>query len=309
MDEGTTSPAVEAAPASESSGSTPETVAESPTSSPEATPDISTASVGSSAEERLPATTIDPVTDFDPGAWDGNIEALPESLRQPVGFLHKQLESGYTKKFQDLSEQRKAFEVEQAKYKDFDAKRREVLEERDLLRSILGGAEDPRVSQFSTENESLKEKMGMLQSEYDNFKSFVEADIDAQAEQYAEQYKQRNAHIFKSDEKRARLGNLLEQGWDPDAAARLIGQSEKTIEIANALRLKGTPGEVAVEHALLKAGKSKRNPRPAAQLTSGAENRNNPASVRGTQASRSPREARLLAAREAVNWSNKNRLT
>ena len=309
MEEGTTSPAAEAAPAtSEVSTSTAETTAESPESSP-ASPDTPAALDGSSAEERLSAPTTDPLSGFDASAWDGNFDVLPEILREPVGYLHKQLESGYTKKFQDLAEQRKAFDSERA---DLDALKKSqiaIQEERDLLRSILGGAEDPRLGQYTAENERLQKEMGALQQEFDQFKAYVEAEVDAQAAEYAEQYKKKHAHIFKSENKREQLGGLLDAGWDPEAAARLVGQNEKTIEIANTLRQKGTPSEVAVEHALMKAGKRKRAPRPAAQLTSGAENRNNPASVRGAQASRNPREARLNAAREAVNWSSKNRLT
>tara|TARA_R100001082_G_scaffold104280_1_gene75503 strand:+ start:536 stop:1465 length:930 start_codon:yes stop_codon:yes gene_type:complete len=309
MEEGTTSPAAEAAPAtSEVSTSTAETSVESPESNP-ASPDNHTALGGSSAEERLSATTPDPLSGFDASVWDGNMDVLPEILREPVGFLHKQLESGYTKKFQDLAEQRKAFDTERADLEALKKTQIEIQEERDLLRSILGGAEDPRLGQYTAENERLKNEMGSLQSEFDQFKEYVEAEVDAQAAEYAEQYKKKHAHIFKSENKREQLGGLLDAGWDPDAAARLVGQNEKTIEIANALRSKGTPSEVAVEHALMKAGKRKRAPRPAAQLTSGAENRNNPASVRGAQAPRNPREARLSAAREAVNWSAKNRLT
>ena len=309
MEEGMTSPTAEAAPAT-SDGSTgaSETVAESPASNP-ATSDTNTALDGSFAQERLSATTPDPLSGFDASAWDGNFDVLPEILRKPVGFLHKQLESGYTRKFQDLADQRKAFDAERSDLETLRKTQAEIQEERDLLRSILGGAEDPRLGQYTVENERLKNEMGGLQQEFDQFKAYVEAEVDAQAAEYAEQYKNKHAHIFKSENKRAQLGTLLDSGWDPDAAARLVGQNGKTIEIADALRLKGTPSEVAVEHALMKAGKRKRAPRPAAQLTSGAENRNNPASVRGAQAARNPREARLNAAREAVNWSAKNRLT
>ena len=287
---------------------------ESPTSTPNAHSDTLAASEGSFSEEKLLDSATDPLAGFDATSWDGNFDSLPDLLREPVSYLHKQLEKGYTRKFQDLAQQRKAFderqeELKAAKPTDWDAQKKQLEEERDLLRSILSGAEDPRLSKFTQHNTELQAEIERLTSEYADFKGLVEADIDAQAETYAEEYKKRNAHIFKNEEKRLQLAGMLNEGWDPESAAKLIGQNEKTIELANQLRKKGTPTEVAVEHALLKAGKRKRTPRPGAQLTSGAESRNNPASVRNSTVPASAREARLSAARQAINWSTKNRLS
>ena len=149
-----------------------------------------------------------------------------------------------------------------------------------------------------------------MQSEFENYKAIVEKDIQEQAQVYAKQYREKYSDIFKSEEKRGELSKLLDTGFDPESAAKLVGQGSEVLSLARKLVQQGTPSGVAVEHALIKAGNpTKRTPRPGARLTSGAESRNNPESIKqSVNSARDPSEARTLAARAAINCQKKKRV-
>ncbi|MDP6909045.1 MAG: hypothetical protein QF371_06040 [Flavobacteriales bacterium] len=308
--------------------STPEVSTPAPTSVESSQPSGSvaeTASAGNEAVASVPASEImdtsvqtpqdNGLGDFDPASWDGNLELLPPTLKEPVGFLHRQLESGYTKKFQDLADQRKVFETERDEWTStkeaHDQKYRGLEEERNLLQDLLQGTEDPRIAELTTASEQYQQQMGALQSEYDQYKQMVESDIAEQAQQYAEKFKAENAEIFDSEEKRNELITLLDANWKPELAVKLVGRDESFVKMASELKGQGVPDEVAIEHTLMKLGKDKgpRVPRPGAQITSGAAERNNPASVPSaqTQYANSNRQARTMAAQEALLWAKQNR--
>ncbi|MAH50554.1 hypothetical protein CMI37_32330 [Candidatus Pacearchaeota archaeon] len=308
--------------------STPEVSTPAPTSVESSQPSGSvteTAPAGNEAVASVPASEVmdtsvqtpqdNGLGDFDPSAWDGNLDLLPPILKEPVSFLHRQLESGYTKKFQDLSDQRKTFETERDEWTSTkeanDLRYGSIEEERNLLQELLQGAEDPRIAELTTANEAYEGKFTTLQSEYDRYRQMVEKDIEAQADQYAERFKTENAEIFDSDEKRAELMGLLDADWDPEIAVKLVGRDESFVNLAKELREKGVPPQVAIEHAMLKLGKNNgpRVPRPGAQITSGAAERNNPASVPSAQTryANSNRQARTSAAQEALLWAKQQR--
>ena len=307
MSEVTTSPETTAeAPAEVSSGSV-ESAAPSgeSTGTTEAAPQVSAA----------PPATEEPVAPaFNPEQWDGNFETLPENLREPVQFLHRQLEGGFTKKFQGLSDERKAFETERDSWKesssDWKNEKGRLESELRLLQNLMHGEEDPRLGEFQEKNTTLTQELEGVRGEYEQYRELVEKDITEQAQIYAERFKAEHAEIFESEEKRNLLSNLLDQGWTPEAGIKLINQDERVVGLASELKGKGVPPDVAVEHAMLKAGSSPRAPRPGARLTSGAESRNNPASVRqSAYDTNNPNEGRLLAARAAMNWKTKNSLS
>lgn len=289
--------------------------------SPEPAGDLPESVAQASAEESANVPEVQPElltdkTPFDPSTWDGNIDALPEYLKGPVQYLHRNLESGYTKKFQDLSEQRKTFESERDTWTttrdEWETTRSELESERDLLKHLLEGHEDPRLGKLSESNAKLQADIVQLQKKYDDYQQIVQADIEEQSRVYAERFKAEHKEVFESDVKRQQLTNLLAANWTPETAVKLIGKEEKTIALATELRDKGAPPELAVEHALLKFGSvAQRAPRPAAQLTAGAESRNNPASAPGdtVHQAKSNHEARQLAAREAINWRKSQKLT
>ena len=284
-----------------------------------------TASAGNEVGTSVPASEVTDTSvqtpqdnglgDFDPESWDGNLDLLPPTLKEPVGFLHRQLESGYTKKFQDLADQRKTFETERDEWitsKEENASKYSNLEEeRNLLQELLQGAEDPRLADLTTQNEQYQQQMQVLQTDYDRYKQMVEADIADQAQQYAENFKAENTEIFENEEKRTELIGLLDANWKPEIAVKLVGRDESFVNMANELKEKGVPDEVAVEHTLMKLGKDTgpRVPRPGAQITSGAAERNNPASVPSEQTryANSNRQARTMAAQEALTWAKQQR--
>jgi len=284
-----------------------------------------TAPAGNEAVASVPASEVmdtsvqtpqnNGLGDFDPSAWDGNLDLLPPTLKEPVGFLHRQLEGGYTKKFQDLADQRKTFETERDEWTSTrdanNLKYSSIEEERNLLQDLLQGSEDPRIAELTAANETYEGKINALQSEYSQYKQMVDSDIAEQANQYAERFRNSNAEIFDSEEKRTELIGLLDAGWDPEVAVKLVGRDESFVTMANELKEKGVPAQVAIEHAMLKLGKDTgpRIPRPGAQITSGAAERNNPASVPSAQTryANSNRQARTSAAQEALLWAKQQR--
>lgn len=308
----TPAPAAPAAPVESASVD----VAESPDPAgdlPETTSELAPEPV--QAAETTPEPTL-PETPFDPGSWDGNIDALPEYLKGPVQYLHRNLESGYTKKFQDLSEQRKTFESERADWtktkEAWDTTKTDIESERDLLKHLLEGHEDPRVSGLTQANAQLKAEVAKIQAQHTEYQQIVQADIEQQAKTYADQFRAQHKEIFDSGEKRQQLSDLLAQDWTPETAVQLIGKDERVVALATELRGNGAPADMAVEHALLKLGSVvTRTPRPAAKITSGAESRNNPESAPGgtVHHAKSNNEARQLAAREALNWRKSQKLT
>lgn len=283
----------------------------------EASSEVSTeAPVGEDNTQETPG-----VSEFSPDSWDGNIDSLPENLQGPVQFLHRQLESGYTKKFQSLSEERKAFESAKTEYEQSqlpgDLERsqwtteKEAMEkELNLLRNVLDGVEDPRVAEYKTKSDDLTTNLATLQAEFEAYRKSVEQDIEEQSQQWARNFRAQNSEIFDNDTKREEFASYLESGWDPEPAVKLVGQNKEVVLLANKLLQSGTPPEVAVEHAVMKHGDIKtRAPRPGARLTSGAESRNNPESI--TQDSFKTgfeHEDRMKAARAAMNWSAGSKL-
>tara|TARA_R110002051_G_scaffold82223_3_gene146774 strand:+ start:121 stop:1062 length:942 start_codon:yes stop_codon:yes gene_type:complete len=286
-----------------------DSVDSTPDLSAETSSDVSDVSdeVGSLSEELAESV-------FDHENWDGNIDGLPDTLREPVRFLHRQLEGGYTKKFQTLAQERRRFDANRQqwddKYGTWKDEKEAADDELTLLRNLLDGMEDPRLSEFQETNSGLRQNLSDMQSEFENYKAIVEKDIQEQAQVYAKQYREKYSDIFKSEEKRGELSKLLDTGFDPESAAKLVGQGSEVLSLARKLVQQGTPSGVAVEHALIKAGNpTKRTPRPGARLTSGAESRNNPESIKqSVNSARDPSEARTLAARAAINWQKKKRV-
>ena len=264
--------------------------------------------------ELLDSPTDETPAPWDHTSWDGNLDNLPDTLQEPVRFLHKQLEGGYTKKFQNLSNERKAFDAARSEWEkknsSWEDAKASMESELKILRTLMDGGEDPRLKEFRDQYQSTAQELKDLREEHEKFKAFVQKDIDAQARTYAENFKAQHSDIFESPEKREELSGLLDQRWTPEEAVKLMGLDKKVIELASELKEKGVPPEIAVEHAIMKTGATTpRKPRPGAQLTSGAKSQNNPASARRSiNNASSSREARLMAAREAVNWRSKNKL-
>ena len=255
-------------------------------------------------------------SEFDPYTWDGNLDSLPVHLKGPVSFLHRQLESGYTKKFQTLADERKAFEAKQADFKksgaDWKTEKETLSGELDLLRRIIGGEEDPRIAQITGEHDKLSHTHTQLQQEFEHYKKAVQSEIERDAQVYADKFMSEYSDIFEDDDKRGELISLLDADWSPEIAVKLVGLPSNVTKLAAELKSKGMDEALAIEHATLKlgGGEAQRQPRPGARMTSGAESRNNPESIRKdiTHANNN-REARSLAAKAAMEWQARNRVS
>jgi len=312
MSEISTSPEVETADTVDA-GSAEVSATES-TTAPETvqtqTADAQQDSATTPAVEASPEETpqSEPTNPFNIDSWDGNIDLLPEDLRGPVRYLHKNLESGYTKKFQTLASERKQFEDDrnlwQTEKAAWDEGKSDLEAERDLLKRILAGSEDPRVGELTTANTELQANIEKLQGEYEAFQKMVDEDIEEQAKDYADKFANAHPEIFENDVKRGIFSGLLEKEWEPEIAVKLVDADERVVELATQLREQGASHNLAFEHALLKAGTSKarKAPRPGAKLTAGAESKNNPESTVGDTMPRTSKDARFNAARAAVNW-------
>ena len=265
----------------------------------------------SETETKTPQTSG--LSSFDSKSWDGNIDNLPTELQEPVRFLHKNLESGYTQKFQTLSDSRKKFETDQETWTtekdEWNKVRDDVLSERDLLKQLLDGGEDPRVGELTKQYESSSADLARVNADFEEFRRLVEEDIDTQATEFAEKFYQEHKGIFDNEESSKMLSDLLDQEWEPELAVQLLFQSDEALKLANDLREKGTPQSVSVEHALLKHGSKKRTPRPAAKITAGAESVNNPASSHSyTDFGTTAADARMAAAQAAMHWRKRSEL-
>lgn len=275
------------------------------TTTAEAQGDSAQETGGGPQPEETPQISL---TDFNPSTWEGNIDLLPSEIREPVRHLHKHLEGGYTKKFQTLSDDRKTFEVDRDAWNsekdEWEVSKSELEAERDLLKRILGGSEDPRIEEMSTANQELTANLKKIQTEFSSYKDVVSADIEAQAKEYADEFARRHAEVFEDDAKRETFVKLIDGEWDPDLAVKLLDAGEKVVEMATKLKEEGTDQALAIEHAMLKITEpsGRKSPRPGAKLTAGAESKNNPASTRAYTNPSNPREALSSAARAAVNW-------
>jgi len=307
-------PSVETAPV-EAAAETGEASVDSPVESPEPSGLVTeTQEDSTESPDGVQVESEKPSPEFDHESWDGNLDSLPGHLHGPVSFLHRQLEGGYTKKFQSLADERKAFETLQAEAgngsNEWADEKEALSQELDLYKRLMGGEEDPRIAEWQGKHGELDTTHQGLQTEFDDYRTAVEADIKKDAEEYASRFRERHSEIFDDDTKRAKLVQIMESGWEPEDAAKLVGHTPRLLGLATKLKSQGTDPSLAIEHAMLKLGAlSNRKPRPAATMTAGAESSNNPESIqKNITHTTSNRDARSMAAREAMNWQAKNRV-
>lgn len=194
--------------------------------------------------------------DFGWDDWDGTHDALPEPVR------------GWGSKLSDYYTSRS------------DAKIKEHEESSDhtrrLYEALMGGNEDPRVEEYSTKLSDwegrygeLDDKYTSMQTEYEGFKANVEAAIEAEADAYAQTFRETNSDIFESNELATKFADLLEEGWDLETAAKASRLSDDVLGIARKAKADGVPDAYALRFAA--AGRQRAaKPRPGAQLTAGA---------------------------------------
>ena len=242
---------------------------------------------------------------FSLDSWDGGLESLPERVRELVSKKQKDLEAGYTPKYQELSEQRKTFESE-AKKQQEAWKEREA--EHALYKAMYEGHEDPRIAKMKSELETLTNKYETESKDWKSQhqllqKKYVELE-DAQDAAYVDDFKKRHADLLTDEANKAKFMELAEKGWDLDVAASLTTKDSEIIKLATEFARSGIPHEHALNYAELKingAPPAPRQPRVGAKITNGATPSTNPARIKSTDYDKlSLPEAYLAAAKKAI---------
>ena len=220
---------------------------------------------------------------FSLDTWDGVFDSLPEKIRDIVSKKNKDLEAGYTPKYQELAEQRKAFEAESKKQKDAWTQRES---EYALYKAMYEGREDPRLAKVQTELSELTKKYETEKTDWKRQtellqQKYVELE-DAHDNVYVEDFRKRHADMLASEEMRQKFSDFVEKGWDLDVAALLTNQSEEVVNLAAEFARSGVPHEHALQYAELKINGSApapRQPRVGAKITNGATPSTNAARV------------------------------
>ena len=214
------------------------------------------ATLSTSQNQETEPSNQSPTFSFD--SWDGVFDSLPERIRDVVSKKNKDLEAGYTPKYQELAEQRKAFEAETKKQKDsWTQKESEYA----LYKAMYEGREDPRFAKAKTELEELTKKYEAEKGEWDSQtqllqKKYVELE-DAQDSAYVSDFRKRHADM-------------------------LADKSEDVVNLAAEFARSGVPHEHALQYAELKINGSApapRQPRVGAKITNGATPSTNPARI------------------------------
>jgi hypothetical protein len=127
-------------------------------------------------------------------------------------------------------------------------------------------------------------------------------------------FKAKHNDIFADKAKTEQLLGFIDKGWDEEAATQLVGASDEVIRMATELVKQhklGYDGHAfAIQHVKLKLGADigPRKPRPAADITSGAQGQRNSSRVPGGSLRELPRhEARAEAARIALAVDNRRK--
>jgi hypothetical protein len=220
-------------------------------------PASSAPSLSDDTESSEPAPVSFPShDDFGWDDWDGTHDTLPE----PVRGWGSRLSDHYTSQAD-------------AKIKAHEESSDHT---RKLYEALMGGDEDPRVAEYSTKLTEwegrygdLDDKYTTMQTEYEGFKANVEAAIEAEADAYAKTFRETNSDIFESNELATKFADLLEEGWDLETAAKASRLSDAVLGVARKAKADGVPDAYALQIAASNKQRPSQ-PRPGAQLTSGA---------------------------------------
>lgn len=245
---------------------------------------------------------------FDLNAWDGDIQKLPADVRDFVDVLAKRKYSSIEAEFQaKQAELARAQKAEAQNKPGAEDRVAELEKELELYKLLAEGAEDPRVPELTTKVSEWESKYKALDSRFKTMQE--EADT-----RWVSDFKAKHSEIFADKQKGQQLLSFIEQGWDEEAAAQLVGASEEIVRLATDLVRQhklGHEGHVfAIQHAKMKLGVDlpARKARPAADLTSGATGQRNPSRVPGGSLRELPRhEARAEAARLALAVDNRRK--
>jgi len=199
-------------------------------------------------------------TTWDVGTWDGKPESVHESYRP----FYERVSKTYEEKLKER-------ETELAQYRDV----------------LSGIGDDPRLTAAEKKAAELEEKLNLTLKEQESGKlthaeatkkvEALQAQLDKMTETIAQKeaqaFKDRHKDIVSDPAKRQELVTLLDEGWDEEAAAALVGRSskvrERAFELVKEHGLSGTGHRLAVKTAISELTTDDISS-PAALLTSGA---------------------------------------
>ena len=146
-----------------------------------------------------------------------------------------------------------------------------------LYDALLGGQEDPRVTEYQTKLAEWETKHGELdgkhvavQAEYDLYRKEVDEANETEARRYADWFKSQHSDIFEDKVLSKSLADLITQDWDLEAAAEAVRLPEASLKIATEAKKNGVPDRYALQLAQGVKSASVPKPRPGATITSGA---------------------------------------
>lgn len=245
---------------------------------------------------------------FNVSQWDGDIQKLPEDVRDFVDVLSRQKFSAIEAEFKaKQTELERAVKAEAQNRPGADAKVEELQRELELYKLLAEGAEDPRVADLGKKATEWEQKYTALNKQFES----MQAEND---QRWITDFKAKHADLFADKAKTEQLLGFIDKGWDEEAATQLVGASEELIRMATELVKQhklGYDGHAfAIQHAKMKIGADvgPRKPRPAAEITSGAQGQRNSSRVPGGSLRELPRhEARAEAARIALAVDNRRK--
>ena len=230
-------------------------------------------------------------TDWDVGAWDGNADSVHASYKP----FYERVNS------------------------DWEARHKSTSDDLNIYRDIVSGlGEDPRMGENQAKFDALQKKYDALNAEWESGrlgskqatdrtaqleKAYGEL-LDRQAAVAVTAFKEKYKDIVGEPAKRQELVNLMDEGWDEEAAAMLVGKTsqmrERAVAIVKEHQLRGSGHRLAVSQAM-----SELNPKnisaPGALLTAGANGTVNPVRTSDRNIRNLSREsARTEAARLAL---------
>lgn len=175
-----------------------------------------------------------------PDPWNGEIDhlqkqewwsAIPEPVRPNIeqGLRTKwtNLEGGYSKKFQSLADERKAWESEKSTLSQrLQAQEREAL----LYKDLFGGSDSEATSRFEQEKKELQDKLAAFEQEIAPLREYktkaeqasaqaYEAQVKAEADRMASAYKDIIEH--KEEKVFDFFSKLVTAGIEEDEAATM----------------------------------------------------------------------------------------
>lgn len=204
------------------------------------------------------ASSFPSADNFGWDAWDGKNGTLPEQMR-PWG---DKFAGHYERHFQN----------------QYSAEKAETERLKSIYEALMGGQEDPRNTELTSNLEKLQTKFDELNqsslttsNEYHTYKQTIEQALEDEAQQYAAWYEKQYPHIFNNPESAQKFTDLLEAGWELDYAPTVMELTDEALSIAQKALAGGVPMHYAIELARKSVPPPvKQSPRPGARITSGA---------------------------------------